>query len=78
VVFLYHSAYVIDDYYTWGGEYPLAKMVLDDPEYPLTYQKVLDGCRHGNHLYTVLELEKNNYSIANYHPVETTIVRNNN
>jgi len=71
----YNIAKVIDDYNTWGGEYPLAHMVLDDPAYPLTYQKVLNGCRHGDNIFTVLDLEKNNYSVSNYHPVNATIVR---
>ena len=66
---------MIDNEETWGGEYPLAEMVLDSPDYPLVYQKVLSGCRHGNNIYTVLALEQNNFSVANYHPVTKTIVR---
>ena len=65
--------FVIDNEETWG-EYPLAQMALGDPDYPLLYQEVLSGCRHGNDIYTVLNLEQNNLSVSNYHPVTKTLV----
>ena len=70
-------AFVIDDGDTWGeGErFPLAKMVLNDPNYMLLYQNVLSGCSHGSSVYTVLDLEQSNFSINNYHPVTKTLVR---
>ena len=68
---------MIDNNNTWGeGErFPLAKMVLGNPDYMLLYQNVLSGCSHGNNIYTVLDLEQNNFSINNYHPVAKTLVR---
>ena len=66
-------AYVIDNQDTWEGKYPLAEMVLGNPDYPLGYQEVLTGCRHGNNIHTVLDPEQN-FSIANYHPVSTALV----
>ena len=68
-------AYVIDSEKTWEGEYPLARMVLGNPYYHLVYQDVLTGCSHGDNIYTVLDLEQNNYSVTNYHPVTNTLVR---
>ena len=68
-------AHVIDNKETWGGKYPLAQMVLGSPDYRLVYQEVLNGCRHGDNIYTVLALEQNNFSVTNYHPVTKTLVR---
>ena len=67
--------YVFDDEETWGGEYPLAKMVLNNPDYPLGYYDVLTRCSHGDNIYDVLDLKQNNFSVDNYHPVTSTLVR---
>ena len=65
---------MIDNKSTWGGGYPLAQMVLGNPDYRLVYQEVLSGCRHGDNIYTVLALEQSNFSVAHYHPVNKTLV----
>ena len=48
--------HVIDDKRTWRGEYPLGRMVLQDPLHPLTVQLVLDGCHRNKSLFVVLQL----------------------
>lgn len=48
---------VIDDNQTWGGVYLLGQAVLGNASYPLTFGRVLEGCRLNNSLYSTLELD---------------------
>lgn len=48
--------HVIDDQSTWKGEYPLGRVILQNPSYPLTVQLLLDSCRRNESLFMALHL----------------------
>ena len=50
--------HVVDNPFTWRGEYPFGRALLDDPHYPLTVQSVIDRCRTNHSLYVALSLEE--------------------
>ena len=49
---------VVDDNRTWGNTYLLGRSVLGDASYPLSFEGVLDRCRHNLSLFQSFHLER--------------------
>ena len=53
---------VVDNPYAWGGpdypQYPLATVLLGQPQFPLTVSSVLESCRMNMSLFRSLHLEQ--------------------